>query len=653
MTVISTYDDLTDLVRYYLRQPAFVFDVETLGEHRDNPHIAPVAWISLATKGRADTIPMAHPHGELEWEGKALLRTGEKKIAEGRTREQLRPSDFSRTRMERRWHPAPPQLERHRVFEALCPLFMHEDITKVGHNVKFDLHAARQYLGRHPEPPYYDTLLASWILDVGLRKRGTLDLASCVRKELGIEMVKGVGKCIEDHPFSAVAEYSLKDAEYDWLLYEALKDKHTRRASLLLDLEHALLSPILEMEATGIRMDLDVLKSLDKEIRLDIEGLQDGVWNLARRHFNLRSNREKQEVLFGDRGLKPHKRVPSAVDVPEAEMTIYDYAVDQESLERHASADPMVRLLLAHAAKVKLHGTYILPYLGGDLETIDAKGQIKTKTVKSKLRKGRIYCQFTQNGAESGRLSSKEPNLQNVPSRTTEGRRIRSAFLPDIGHLLVQADYSQIEPRIIASLSGDPTMLRTYQNGGDVYQAVANRMSVTRPAGKTLVLAIAYGVGPVKIATDIDCTMREARDLMEYFAHQFPRINQHKARVISKARRELYSETIWGRRRYLPRIRSTNEAERAMAMRQAYNHKIQGTAADIMKTALVNIQHSVPECAKMLLTVHDEVVLTAPEDVANDIAQIVKREMEAARPAAITVPLVADVKIIRHWGEAK
>ena len=656
MALVTDADDLTDLVSYYRRQPAFVFDVETLGEDRDDPHVAPVAWISLATENSVDVIPMDHPHGELEWEGPALLKSGRRKVAEGKSREQLRESDFSRTQVERRWGPAPNQLPRGQVFETLRPLFFDEGITKVAHYIKFDLHAVAKYLGEHPSPPYYDTLLASWILDVGLRKRGMLGLDDCVKKELGITMVKGVGKKIEDHAFSVVAKYSHDDAALDWRLYQALLAKHaaspqTRR---LLDLEHAVLSPVLEMEATGVRMDTAVLTDLDREIRLDIEGLQGGVWNLAGHRFNLRSNRDKQQVLFGEQKLKPLRVVPSASGVPEDELTIYDYAVDQETLERHARTDPMVRMLLAHGAKTKLHGTYILPYLGGTQDTVDEKGNVTAgKVVRSRLRDGRIHCQFVQNGTESGRLSSRGPNLQNVPSRTAEGRKIRSAFLPDPGHVLVQADYSQIEPRIIASLSDDPTMLATYRDGGDVYLAVAKRMGVSRTAGKTLVLAIAYGVGATKISADIGCSIAEARDLMEYFARQFPRIGQHKAKVISRARMTKYSETVWGRRRYLPKIASRDEGERAMAKRQAYNHHIQGTAADIMKVALVNIQHARPDDARMLLTVHDEVVLTAPLDTADAVAEIVKREMEAARPTRITVPLVADVKIINNWGEAK
>lgn len=655
MALIDTTDQLFDMVEHYLRQDAFTFDVETMGDHRDNPHIAPVVWISFATHDRSDVIPLAHPHGELVWEGPALLKSGERKVAAGRDRESLPMSDLSRNKVDRTWEPAPRQIDRGTAFGILKPLFR-SDLTKVGHNVKFDLHAVRQYLGEYPEGPYYDTLIASWLTDVGLRKKGTLGLAQCVDKELGETLEKGVGKRIEDHAFSVVAKYSELDALYTWRLYQALEAKYRGLPpafARILDLEMQVLHPILQMEMSGVRIDTDVLHDFDKELRQDIDGLQGALWGLAGRRFNVRSNRDKQEILFGEMGIHPIHPVPGAAEKDPADMTIYDWAVDHETLERNTK-EPFVRLLMMYSAKAKLHGTYVLPYLGG--ETVAGEDG-KAKYITSRLRDGRLYGQFVQHGAESGRMSSREPNLQNVPSRTDEGKRLREAFVADEGHKLIRADYSQIEPRIIASLSGDPTMIETYQNGGDVYQAVADRMSVTRQHGKTLVLAIAYGVGPAKISADIGCSINEARDLMDFFARKFPKIGQHKARTITRAKRFKYAETVWGRRRYLPRLTWSNPEERSQAERQAYNHTIQGTAADIMKAALVNIHaasnglESVP--ATILMTVHDEVVLTAPKAWASDVAAMVKSEMESVKPKEIVVPLVAEVVIVDNWGQAK
>jgi DNA polymerase I-like protein with 3'-5' exonuclease and polymerase domains len=657
VAIITTIEELDQLVDEYLLQKEFAFDVETIGDNRDNPHIADVVWISLATGGRSDVIPMGHPNGELIWERPELLKSGQRKVDAGKSREDLRETDFSKTKIEYNFGPPPPQLERWQVFPRLEPLFFSSRL-KIGHNIRFDLHAVKKYFGgEYPEGPYYDTLIASWLLDV--TRKGKLGLADCVERELGEILVKGIGKDISIHSFDDVAKYSLLDAEYTWRVkmaldvqYHALTSPNTR---YLLDLEHEVLHPVLEMESTGVLIDHDLLEQIDKGLREDIDGLQGLIYNLAGRKFNIRSNKHKQEILFGPKsegglGLKPLKPTPTAAKKPEAERGPEDWSVDYETLLAYEKV-PLIHTMLQHSAKVKLHGTYVLPYLGG-VPVRDAGDT--PKIIESRLRNGnRLYGQFLQFGTESGRFSSREPNLQNIPSRSEDGKKLRGIFIADPGSVLIVADYSQIEPRIIASLSGDATMIRTYLDGGDVYQAVADRMGVNRPAGKELVLSIAYGVGSAKISVRIGCTVKEARDLMDFFAHKFPSIIQHKNRVISRARRDRYSETIMGRRRPLPRIGWTSQEEKAGAERQAYNHLIQGSAADIMKIALVNIYCELPPEAKMLMTVHDEVVVQAKEEIAEEVADIIKREMEAAKPKIIRVPLLAEVNIAHSWKDGK
>jgi DNA polymerase-1 len=330
---------------------------------------------------------------------------------------------------------------------------------------------------------------------------------------------------------------------------------------------------------------------------------------------------------------------------------VHDWSVDHATLSHYRGRSPLVDALLEYSSVNKLHGTYVLPYLGGAPARADGE---TAKPVVSRLgRDKRIYAQFKQHGAESGRFSSANPNLQNIPSRSAEGKKLREVFVADPGHLLVVADYSQIEPRIIASLSGDATMIRTYRDGGDVYEAVADRMGVTRSIGKELVLSIAYGVGPQTISVRIGCTPQEARDLMGFFNDKFPAIAVHKNRVLQRTRRHRYAETVLGRRRPLPAIAWADEAKRAAAERQAYNHVIQGTAADVMKIALVNIHAALPDGAAMLMTVHDEVMVQCPEGQQDVAIDVVRREMEAARPSAIVVPLVADVNTGRNWAEGK
>lgn len=638
MAVITTEQALDDLVLCYLTQKAFAFDVETIGENRLDPLVAPVVWISLATEGRTDVIPMGHPNGDEVWSGYVPLKSGLAKMEAGKTYDELRPADLSKNRIERRFGKPPAQLKRGLVFEKLRPLFFAEDRTKIGHNLKFDLHAVANHFGEYPVGPYYDTLVASWLLDPTLR--GRLGLADCVKREFGDEMPKEVGKDISKHSFDEVAEYSWRDAEATWRLYKRLRQHYARKSvqlNKLLDLEHLLMHSVLEMESTGVRIDVDRLKEIDVELTGDIDGLQSSIFQAVGREFNLRSNKEKQEVLFlgrkdGGLGLAPQKLLASAEGKSGAELTIYDWSVAKETLDHHAR-DPVVQLMLMHAAKTKLLNSYVQPYLGG------------------RLRDGRIYGQFNQAGTETGRFSSSNPALQTIPGRSEDGKKLREIFIADPGCSFVIADYSQIEPRIIASLARDPTMIRTYKDGGDVYQTVADRMGVTRVIGKELVLSIAYGVGAARIAGRIGCTEREARDLMDFFNDRFPAIRRHKTLVLQRARRNKSSFSVCGRERPLPQLTWSNQELKAAAERQAYNHVIQGTAADIMKIAMANVYSELPDEARMLLTVHDEMVVQSPDDQVDEVQEIVQQEMEGVKLKDIVVPLVADVSVGKKWSD--
>lgn len=653
MATITTLDDLSNMVDDYMRGTEFTFDVETMGEHSLNPLLASPIWLSLANADRFDTIPMGHPNGDLKREWLKPNKKGEDRMARGVAYEDLNPKYDLTVKYEREFFPPPEQLAVEDVIPVITPMFETFGILKIGHNIKYDIHVMDKFFDKGLQGPYFDTMIGAWILD-SRRVKGArvgvpdLTLKSCVYEELGVEMEKGIGSDISQHTFADVDEYSGLDAKLTHELSLALRARlgSRRRDEWLMSLEMNVLDSVLDMERSGVRIDTEVLRDVHENLEVEVRDIEERMFKAARRKFNPRSNRDKQEVLFlpkaeGGQGIRSAKLTPSGRD----ENNIYHLAVDNEVLESHRR-NPLAALLLLHSAKVKLHGTYVAPYLG-----LPPIGGVTPKD--SQLRDGRVYGQFKQNGTESGRFSSSNPNLQNIPSRTPEGRRIREAFLPNEDHLLVVADYSQIEPRIIASLSEDPTMVDTYIDGGDVYQTVADRMAVTRQAGKTLVLAIAYGVGPRKIAADIGCSMKEARELMDYFQSQFPRIARHKNSVVRDAYRKRYSETIFGRRRFLPEIRSVDAGEQASAKRQAYNHLIQGSAADILKIALVNVHSVLPEGAVMLMTVHDEIVVSSPKDLVEETVDVVRSEMEAARPRMISVPLVAEVKFGNNWAECK
>lgn len=667
MNIITTDKQLKDLVNYYSKVDAFAFDVETVGENRGQPVVNDVLWISLATEGRVDVIPMGHPNGEfLSWD-KELLLSGQRKVAEGK---KLSETDY--TKNKAKWKPvfdAPPeQLFPGDVFKALKPLFF-SDKLKIGHNVKFDLKSiAKYYRGVVPPKPFFDTMMASFIIDN--RNRGYLGLDDCAKRELKMIVEKGVGAEVEAHAFSDVAKYSGLDAEATWKLYIVLKDKLTGSLSRVWNLEMDVIAALCDMELTGTSIDVDELTKLKAKLEKDLDNARAKAWKLVGEPFALNSVQEKQRILFspkeeGGRGIKPNLRIKVALTAKGQEVMatapqdlgIQHYSVSADALEFYRNKDELVDVILEYQDLNKLMTTYVMPYLGGEIEhTIMGKTKIVDK--KSLLIKGKVHTNFKSHGAETGRFSSSDPNLQNIPSGGEYGKLIRNLFIAPPGYKLVVADYSQIEPRIIASFSKDPIMVENYLTGGDIYTTIGDTMGVDRKAGKILVLSIAYGVGPEKIAQSIGCTVKDARDLLDAFAKKFSDITKYRGKVIRQAIDKSptpYVATIFGRRRYIPELKNNDKGLRSRAERQAFNTVIQGSAADLMKLAMVRA-HSCfvdePD-VNVVLTVHDELVTVAREDLADETAEAIRESMEGVKLPDIVVPLIADVKIVDRWGEAK
>lgn len=412
------------------------------------------------------------------------------------------------------------------------------------------------------------------------------------------------------------------------------------------------------MKLTGAPIDREQLTALHARLEEDVEKARADIYRVAGRVFNINSNQEKQYLLYssksdGGRGLKPKILTGKGGKNEEAgkDLEYTDFSVSSEALEPYREKDPLVRALLEYADLNKLMTTYVVPYLGGDvIRTVGGKSKVEYK--ESLLINDRIHCDFIQHGAETGRFSSRNPNLQNVPApHTVHGKEIRNLFYAPPGYKLVVADYSQIEPRIIASMSRDPIMIKNYLDGGDIYTTVGDTMGVDRKAGKVLVLAMAYGVGPDKIARQIGCTITDAKDLLGRFASKFPSVNTYRVRVIAATRAKKYVTTLMGRKRYLPEIASSDFGLRAGAERQAFNTRIQGSAADIMKLAMIRAHAMIPKEAKLLLTVHDELVTLTPEHLQDETEAAIREAMEGIN--VLDVPLIADVKIVQRWGEAK
>lgn len=660
MNIITTADQLQEVVDHYLSQDAFAFDVETWGPSRGLTPINSVLWITLATHGRTDVIPMGHPNGEFLDEVFPLTGQGEVRKAKGLA---LRPSDYSRDskKATKTFGKAPEQLFPGEVFAALEPLFFNPNILTVGHNLIFDLTSiAKYYGGRVPTGPYFDTMIASFISDN--RNKNKCGLDDCLQREFGYEMVKGVGKEVEVYSFDEVAKYAYLDAKYTFLLWKRLLPKlEAAELDKVMALEMDVLAVLCDMKLTGAVIDTESLIQLKADLEQKVEETTAKIYQLAGKQFNINSNPEKQQLLYGPkteggRGLKPQAFTPKGLQNQKAgkEVQLSDCSVASEALEHYRDKDPLVTAMLEYADYNKLLSTYVLPYLGGDIEKT-TNGKVKIQTKESLLIDGRIHCDFVQHGAETGRFSSRNPNLQNVPApHTPHGKAIRNLFIAPEGYKLVVADYSQIEPRVIASFSEDPIMIKNYLEGNDIYTTVGDTMKVDRKAGKVLVLSIAYGVGPQKISAQIGCTVTEAKDLLDRFAAQFSSISKYKSKVISACRAGKpvpFVKTISGRRRYLPEINSRDTGFRAQAERQAFNTKIQGSAADIIKIAMVRAHQMIPKEAKIILTVHDELVLVTPEHLAEETSQRLREAMEGID--VLKVPLIADIKTVDRWGEAK
>jgi DNA polymerase I-like protein with 3'-5' exonuclease and polymerase domains len=663
VNVISDMDSLNQMVSEYLQHDAFVLDVETStrpDDHGLNPMLNKVLWLGFATHGRVDVIPIGHPNGEYVRTEYPLLAIGEKRVAEGK--EPLA-SHYSRDekKANRIFTDPPKQLLPGEVFKALEPLLFSETIRKIGHNFKFDMKSIAKYVqGRIIPGPYGDTKEMSSIVDS--RNSNGRDLKTLLGKYLDYEMAKGTGAMISQSAFDDVAEYLFKDCRYTWMLFhEFYAAIDTLGMMKVFNLEMDILGVTADMEIEGAPYDFATAQKVKDDLDVEADEIKGRIFAAAGKAINLSSTRDKQLLLYGPkseggRGLKAKKFTPGGIKKIKAgqELDIFDFSTDAEALEKLAGKDPIVDLMLEYQGIHTLMKTFIIPYVGGNV-TRTSSGKEKTTYRESLLIKGRVHTNFNSQGAETGRFSSSEPNLQNIPSRGPNAKKVRALFVPpDEDHVLVVADYSQIEPRIIASFSQDPLLVENYNSNGDIYTTVGAALGVDRPAGKELVLSISYGVGPDKVAVRMHRSVPEVKKLMEDFNARFKSIDRYRQKVVKEARQKHpvpYVTTMLGRRRYLPFLMSSDNSIRGRGERQAFNTKIQGSAADIIKVAMVRAHRLIPEESRMILTVHDEIVTIAPKSLAEETAEAIRSAMEGIN--VLKVPLIADVKIVAHWGEAK
>jgi DNA polymerase-1 len=507
-------------------------------------------------------------------------------------------------------------------------------VPKVGSDLKRALHAL-DAAGLPLEGLAFDTHVASYLCDP------TRDhsLEALARDVLGVELptlaadgARGRGRVRPEslspaevanalepavatlYPIAAALRAQLESRE-QWPLYERL--------------EHPLVAVLADMERAGILVDRDVLGEQARRAGEEIARLEAELYTLAGGPLNLNSGPQLSKLLFETFGLKTGRRTKTG------------FSTDQAVLEELAAEHPFPKLLLEYRVLAKLKSTY-LDALPAEVDPRD----------------GRIHTTYEQAGATTGRLSSSQPNLQNIPMRTTQGREIRRAFVAAPGSVLVGADYSQIELRVMAHLSGDPGLLEAFSRGEDVHASTARRVfgitgdpdPTLRARAKIVNFGVMYGMGPRSLSQQMGISLGEAQEFIQHYFQAFARVREFIERQIEDARQRGYASTLFGRRLHLPDLASSNGAARAFAERVAVNMPIQGSAADLMKLAMIRVhgalKGSVPS-ARLLLQVHDELLVEAPEADAEAAGRLMRWEMERCFP--LRVPLEVSVGTGRSW----
>ncbi len=528
------------------------------------------------------------------------------------------------------------------IIQEFKPIFEDEQIAKIGLNIKFDMSMLHHY-GVHVCGNLFDTMVSHFLIQPEMRHSMDVIAETFLNySPSGIESL--IGKKgrnqgnICDVPVEKVAEYSAEDADITLQLHQRLGEEMQRLGvkKLFDEVEMPLVPVLADMEAEGIRVDVNALKDLSAALESDIRQCEDEIQQMAGEKFNVGSPKQVGEVLF--------ERMKISDNPPKTKTG--QFSTGEEVLSKMESKHPIVRRILDYRELVKLKNTYVdvLP------EMINARTQ-------------RLHTCYNQVVAVTGRLSSDNPNLQNIPIRTERGREIRKAFIArDDNHVLLSADYSQIELRIIAELSGDEGMLEAFRNGEDIHTATASKVfsvplnEVTkemRSRCKMVNFGIIYGISAFGLAERLNIARAEAKTIIENYFRQYTAVRQYMQDNIDKAREKGYVETILGRRRYLRDIRSGNATVRGFAERIAINAPIQGSAADMIKIAMINIHKDFQQQklkSKMLLQVHDELVFDVLKREEEAVKKIVENRMKTALP--LSVPVDIGIGFGKNWLEA-
>ncbi|MEO8746647.1 MAG: DNA polymerase I, partial [Rhodanobacter sp.] len=534
----------------------------------------------------------------------------------------------------------PQQLDRDSVLRALRPMLEDPERPKLGQNAKYDINILAHY-NIEVRGVKHDSMLESYVLNATATRH---DMDSLAKKYLAYEPVKYVevaGKGARQISFSQVdvdtaCRYAAEDADVTLRLHTALWPQLQRAPSLqkvYTEIEMPLVPVLARMERRGVLIDGDALRRQSQQLGKRMLELQTQAHALAGREFNLESPRQLQAILFDELGLQAKLKTPTGQP-----------STNEEALEAIADTHELPRVILDFRVLAKLRSTY----------TDKLAGMVNPRT-------GRVHTSYHQGAVATGRLSSSDPNLQNIPVRTEEGRRIRQAFIAPPGWVVLAADYSQVELRIMAHLSGDEGLLRAFHNHADIHRSTAAEVfgvppedvsSNQRRAAKAINFGLMYGMSAFGLARALGVDRSEAADYMARYFARYPGVHEFMERTRAQAHRDGYVQTLFGRRLYLDNLASRNNALRQGAERAAVNAPMQGTAADIIKRAMIQLDDWLQgrDDAHMLMQVHDELVLEVRADAVDVVRTAVIERMSGA--AELAVPLEVDVGTGANWDEA-
>lgn len=515
-----------------------------------------------------------------------------------------------------------------------------DTIKKVGHNIKYDAEVLKLH-GIELKGIYFDTMIASYIINPGLRQHN-LDYLSeyyLGHKMIGYKDVVGKGiKDFSEVNIDTAVNYSCEDADYTLRLKHTLEQKlkQDKNEKLFYDIEMKLVPVLMDMEITGVKIDIPFLEKLSKEFDERLKQIEQQIYKEAGMQFNINSSQQLGFVLFEKLGLPTQKKT----------LKTKRYSTDLNVLKKLCAYNSEVpALVLQYRTISKLKSTY----LDALISMVDPETH-------------RIHTSYNQTVTATGRLSSSDPNLQNIPIRDPEGRQIRKGFIAEDGYVLISADYTQIELRVLAHCSNDSALIEAFKNDEDIHTRTALEVlgirerevaPEERRIAKAINFGIIYGMGPKRLSEELGIDYQKAKEYIDRYYERYKGVARFRKKIIEFARKNGYVTTLFNRRRYLPDINSDNHRIKSEAERMAINTPIQGTAADLIKKAMINIHHRLRQknpLTKMIIQVHDELVFEVPEDQTEDVKKIIKEEMEGVYP--LNVPLKVDINTGKDWDEA-